>query len=149
MTAFEYLEDIELNLARINASTKNFDLYKEIRNSLKNFNIIDQFSQIKKSEHGDGLAFEIMFFNEEVLHDIVISRTTIHHITVQISSINITEMESAFGESVNEEGEATVTDNLEMKISYGSNLRTVHYITDLKHYSEMSRIRNNILNIIN
>lgn len=148
MTAYDYLEEKKLNLARINASSKNFELYEEIQNSLKSFTIIDKFSQIRKSEQGDGLALEIMIFNEKELHDIVISRTTIQQITIQISNINLIEMESVYGEITNEEGELTVSDNLELKISYGSNIRLVHYNADLKHFSEFNRIRFNILKII-
>lgn len=148
MTGKELFEKLLPNLLRIGPEEKNLQLYQEIKETLNDFLIIDSFHQLKKNNQGDGLAFEVMLYDKNLIHDIVITRTTIEFITILIGSVNMTDIETDYKVNKNEKGEISVIDNLEFTISYGGGLRTLVYITDTKRFTEMNRIRTNLLKII-
>ena len=122
--------------------------YQEIQKSLLNVNVIDHFYQLKKNDKGEGLAFEIMFFDNNYIYDIVFTRTTVDYITVLINSVNMAFVETNYGQNKNEKGEITIIDKLQFSISYGGDLRTLVYVMDTKRFSEIHRIKNNLLKII-
>lgn len=145
MTGKELLDKFLPNLLRIGPSEKNLELYQETKEMFRDFQVVDYFQQIKKNERGDGLALEMMLFDKEFVHDIVITRTTIDHITVLTNSITTAFIRTSFGESKNEKGEISNMDILTFTISIGGDLRALSYISDTKKFTEFQRIKTNLL----
>jgi hypothetical protein len=148
MNGQQLFEQLIENLLRIGPSEKNLVFYQEIQKSLLNVNVIDHFYQLKKNDKGEGLAFEIMFFDNNYIYDIVFTRTTVDYITVLINSVNMAFVETNYGQNKNEKGEITIIDKLQFSISYGGDLRTLVYVMDTKRFSEIHRIKNNLLKTI-
>lgn len=149
MTADELLEQLKINLVRINTSERNFFMYDALIKSFQNIVIIDSFFQIKKNDKGDGLAFELMFFSEKSIYDIVITRSNIDYITVNMRSVSSSSIETNFGESKNEIGEQIVNDLLKFSITYGGDFRQLIYSTDTKRFEEINRLNINLHSILN
>lgn len=148
MNGQQLFEQLIENLLRIGPSEKNLVFYREIQKSLLNVNVIDHFYQLKKNDKGEGLAFEIMFFDNNYIYDIVFTRTTVDYISVLINSVNMAYVETNYGQTKNEKGEITVIDKLQFSISYGGDLRTLVYVMDTKRFTEIHRIKNNLLKTI-
>ncbi|MEY2792295.1 MAG: hypothetical protein RJA76_287 [Bacteroidota bacterium] len=148
MNGQQLFEQLYENLLIIGPSEKNLVFYNEIKMSIFNINIIDHFYQLKKNDKGEGLAFEIMFFDNNYIYDIVFTRTTVDYITVLINSVNMAFVETNYGQIKNEKGEITIIDKLQFSISYGGDLRTLVYVMEIKRFSEIHRIKNNLLNTI-
>lgn len=148
MNGQQLFEQLIENLLRIGPSEKNLFFYREIQKSLLNVNVIDHFYQLKKNDKGEGLAFEIMLFDNNYIYDIVFTRTTVDYISVLINSVNMAYVETNYGQTKNEKGEITVIDKLQFSISYGGDLRTLVYVMDTKRFTEIHRIKNNLLKTI-
>lgn len=146
MTAQKFLSSLFEVLQRIQPSPKNIELFKEIENSFSNVLIINSFHQLKKSSRADGLELEIMFYNEKFIYDIVFTSTTVDFITVLTKSVNMLYIETIFGENVDLNGLRSKSDFLKFTISYGGDMRTLVYQTDVKRFSEINNIKNEILN---
>jgi hypothetical protein len=148
MKGKDLLIQLRANLPRIGASEKNLQFYNEITETLNNFEILDSFHQLKKNDKGSGLALEVMMFNNELLHDIVITKTEIDFISVKTNCVNMAFIETSFGETRNENEEISIIDNLKLTISYGGDMRTLGYNAEVKKFTEFIRIKNNLLKII-
>ena len=148
MTGKELFEKLLIDFIRIVPSTINLKYFQEIQETLKDFWIIDYFHQLKKNDKGDGLALEVMFFNNNLLHDIVLTRTNISFITIMTSGINMAYLETFYSENENEKGEISTIDKLKFTISYGGEFNRLVYNTDMKRFTELIRIRTNLLKII-
>ena len=146
MTAQKFLSSLFEVLLRIQPSQKNIELFKEIENSFSNVLIINSFHQLKKSSRADGLELEIMFYNEKFIYDIVFTSTTVDFITVLTKSVNMLYIETIFGENEDLNGLRSKSDILKFTISYGGDMRTLVYQTDVKRFSEINNIKNEILN---
>lgn len=146
MTAQKFLSSLFEVLIRIQPSQKNIELFKEIENSFSNVLIINSFHQLKKSSRADGLELEIMFYNEKFIYDIVFTSTTVDFITVLTKSVNMLYIETIFGENEDLNGLRSKSDILKFTISYGGDMRTLVYQTDVKRFSEINNIKNEILN---
>jgi len=149
MTGKELFEELQPFFLTIIPSEKNFKFYQGIKKSLSEFEIIDLFHQVKKDEQGEGFSFEVMIFNHEMLHDILFTKTTVDFLTVSIDSINTAEIETVYSEKTYDDNEIVITDNLTMTISYGGDRKGIVYRTDTKRFSEMLRIKTNLLKGIN
>lgn len=148
MTGHELFEKLKPTFLRVGPNEKTEELYAEISASLNEFNIIDTFFQLKKNEKGQGLALEVMLFDDDLIHDIVITQTTTEHITVLTKNVNVCSIETNFGISTNDKGEKTETDLLHFRISYGVALNVLVYKTDIKRFSELVKIKSNLLRAI-
>jgi len=149
MTGQELLANLYPTLLRIAPSDKNVELYREIQDSLSRFEIVDSFSQLRRSTTAEGLSLEILLFNDKKVHDIVISRTTISFISVITKSINMAFIQTSYGHITNATGQSTLIDSLNLTISYGDDKpRTLIYATEVKRFSDINRIQNNLLNLI-
>lgn len=141
------LEQLLPTLLRVGPSEKNIELYKEVQESLKDFEIVDVFHQLKRNDRGDGLAFEIMMFNDQQIYDLVVTPMTIDLITVLVKNLNMCYIETSYGPTTNEKGVIVLTDMLRFTISYGGDSRTLMYSTEVKRFTEINRIKNNLLNL--
>ncbi|MDI5894357.1 hypothetical protein [Flavobacterium algoritolerans] len=148
MTGQKYLSSLFEILLRIQPTSKNIELFKEIENSFSNVEILNSFHQLKKSSRGDGLELEIMFFNEKFIHDIVFTSTTVDSITILTKSINMLYIETIYGEMFDLNGLKNKSDILKFTISYGGDMRSLEYQTDVKRFSEIHKIKNQMLNIL-
>lgn len=147
MTGQKFLSSLFEILLKIQPSTKNIELFREIENSFSNVQIINSFHQLKKSSRADGLELEIMFYDEKFIYDIVFTSTTVDFITVLTKSINMLYIETIFGENIDLNGLKSKSDILKFTISYGGDMRTLEYQTDVKRFSEIHKIKNQLLNI--
>ena len=60
--------------------------------------------------------------------------------------INLVYIETIFGENEDLNGLRSKSDILKFTISYGGDMRTLVYQTDVKRFSEINNIKNEILN---
>ncbi|WP_017257430.1 hypothetical protein [Pedobacter arcticus] len=148
MTGQLLLSSLFTTLQTIQPSQKNLDLFREIQSSLSNTSCLNSFHQLKKSAKTDGLELEIMFYNESLIYDIVITRTTVDYLSVLTKSVNMLYLQTDYGEIVNENGTTKNSDFLKFTISYGGDLRTLAYQTEIKRFSEFNKINNDLLKII-
>ena len=148
MNGEQLFENLLPNLLRVGPSELNLIFFKEIQKDLQSIEVIDFFHQLKKNDKGEGLAFEVMMFDKKTLYDIVITKTNVDYITVLMSSLNMTYIETTFGEVKNDKGEVSIVDKLKFTISYGGDLRTLAYLTDTKKFPEINRIKSNLLKTI-
>lgn len=148
MNGQQLFETLLPNLLRVGPSEQNLIFFREIQKSLQSVEVIDVFHQLKKNDKGEGLAFEVMMFDKRTLYDIVITKTNVDYITVLMTSVNMTYIETTFGEVKNDKGEVSVVDKLKFSISYGGDLRTLAYLTDTKRFAEINRIKNNLLKTV-
>jgi hypothetical protein len=148
MNGKQLFEKLEPNLLRIGAAEQNLVFFQEIQMNLQNVEVIDHFHQIKKNDKGDGLAFEIMFFDKHFIYDIVITKSNVDFVTVLLSCVNMTYIETNFSHFKNNKGEVNIVDKLQFTISYGGDLRRLVYVMDTKRFTEMHRIKNNLLKTI-
>lgn len=148
MTGKELLDELLPSLLRIGPTEKNLFLYHEIKETLNDFQIIDFFQQIKKNDLANGLALEVMIFNKNLLHDIVVTSTTVDLMSILTDRIISTFVETVFEETKNENGEISIKDKLKLSITYGTERMLVEYITDIKRFKEINRINTNLLKTI-
>lgn len=149
MTGKELFEELLPGFLTIEPSEKNHKFYQGIKKSLAEFEITDSFHQIKKNEQAEGFSFEVMIFNHELLHDIVFTKTTVDFLTVSIDSINTAEIETVYAEKTYDDEETIITDILTLTISYGGDRKGIVYKTETKRFTEMLRIKTNLLKGIN
>lgn len=147
MTGQELLSSLFPVLLKIGPNEKTLELYQEIQSSVSGFTIVDNFSQIKRNEKGQGLALEIVFFNEQKVYDIVLAQTTVDYITVLTKNVSMVSIESSYGQTSNAQGQISVVDLLRMLIMYDNN-RFLIYNTEVKRFSELNRVKNNLLNLL-
>lgn len=146
MNGKAFFDDVEIELSRIGITQQNFSLYQQLRISLADFSIIDFFGQIKKNDKGEGLALEMMFFDKKVIHDIVITRTTLDFITVPLNKIKLVYLESSYDEEV-KDNNATNRDKVRLSISYGGELK-LFYTATTKRFKDLLRIKQNLIQTI-
>lgn len=147
MKGNQLLEKLIPIFVRIGPSDKNLELYQEIQKNLINFDIVDSFNQLKKNNKGEGLALEIMMFNDKIIHDIVFTRSTVVYYTILIENIKSISIDSNFGENISENGDQNLIDNLQFTITHGDDLK-LFYVTDTKKFIEFSRIKSELLKLI-
>ncbi len=145
MTGKNILGDRNVDLLNIGASKSTLIRYAQIADSLENFNVIDHFYQIRKSDTGDGLAFEVMIFNQRIIHDIVVTSHEIEYISVLLKAVNSTIFTSSF-ELSKELG--TKSDSANLTISYGGDLKELHYVTNNERFDDLLRVKNTLMKLI-
>ena len=148
MTGQDLFAKLFSTLLKIGPSEKNLELYQQIQSSLSDFVLVDSFYQLKKNNKAEGLALELMLFNKQEILDIVFTRTTTDFITILTKSVNMVYIETSFGENVNAQGQTTSVDMLNFTISQGDNSRTLVYSMEIKRFSEINKIKANLLNIL-
>lgn len=146
MTGKDFFEELEVEVSRIGITQQNFLVFQEIKKSLSDFEIVDLFAQIKKNDKGEGLALETMLFDENVIHDIVFTRTTADYITIPLDKIKVIYLESSYKEETDETN-ASNLDKARLTISYGGELK-LQYTTVAKRLSDLLRIKNNLIKTI-
>ncbi len=144
MKGKEKLEKLMIDLLRINPSETNLNFYNQIAENLEDFDIVDHFHQIRKDNEDGGLAFEVMLFNKDVIHDIVITKTNVNYISVTIDKVNMAYLETKYSEETNENGIVSIVDKLKFTISYGGEFKLV-YEASIKKFEELLRIKSNLL----
>jgi|GEM_PF-3091400 len=145
MTGKELFDELLPDFMTILPSEKNLKFYQVIKKTLKDFEIVDLFYQRRKNECAEGFNFEIMLFSHELLHDFLFTKTTVSFLTVSIGSINTAEIETIYSEKTYENEDTIITDNLTFTISYGGDRQGIIYKTATKRFSEMLRIKSNLL----
>jgi hypothetical protein len=143
----DFFSVLKESFIKINPTSRNVELFDNILQGFDDFEIIDSFYQIKKSEKEQGLALEAMFFNKIVIIDLVFSRSIIDYTSVLINKINHIQYSIDTTSSSNEAGELSVLDNLEMTISYGGDQRSLVYRCETKRLPELLKIRNKIFSL--
>jgi hypothetical protein len=149
MVASELFNQYLKNFLLINPTDKNRDLYIDIKDSYKNFEIIDHFSQLKNNAQKPGLAFELMFFNSKYIIDFGFTSQTMNY-----SVLPCREIKRIFlGANYNNPGfnlpGFPVTDYLTLRIFYGDEAANCFfYETEMKRFSELLKVKNNLLRII-
>ena len=133
------------NFIRVGASESNLRKLELVFEPMMNQDVIGSFFQLKKNDNGEGLACELMFFNNEILFDIVFSVATIEHFTVLLKHLKAVSVSVTNFSSTNEKGEISKTDNLQMKITYGDSTR-LYYNTDSSRFSEIIKLKDDIIN---
>lgn len=135
------------SILNINPSKKTFNLLEKIVKDLSEIDAIDSFFQLKKSERGEGLAFELMFLNEKHIYDLVCTRNTINLITILIKDINQIKIETNTPDPTIESTGTPTPDLLKMTIlSYSS--ESLYYASDSKKLDDFNRIKNTILKLL-
>jgi hypothetical protein len=139
------LEELLPTLQRVGTTDKNIQLYKEIQNSINNFEIIDSFYQLKRNDKGEGLAFEIMLFNEHYVYDIVVTSATIDLNIALVKNVSGCQISSSYGPVKDENGANVLTDLLTLVILFEGEPKTLYYLTEVKRFPDVIRIKNNLL----
>lgn len=142
-----WLKELKQNLLRINPSEINLKYYDHITESLSDFNSIDKFYQIRKDTEDEGLAFEVMLFDNKIIHDIVITKTNVNYNSVAINKINMAYLEVKYSEESDENGLQKIIDKLKFTISFGAE-GELSYETSTKKFEELLTIKSNLLKII-
>jgi hypothetical protein len=142
MTGKEILNSIvQSEISIINISENNINKLNEIINSLKEFQVLDYFHQLKKDDSGDGLACEIMMFDKQLVVDLVISRNEISFSTMVIKAIKKITLD------IEKEDENSLENILKFRLCL-LDKTSLFYNTDLKRLPDILRIKNNLLNLL-
>lgn len=147
MTANILFQQLTPTLMRIDPNPKTIELYRQIQDSLTDFVLKDSFHQIKKNAKGQGLAVELMFFNEYLIYDIVFSQTNIDYITVLTKNVSMAYIESSFGQIINPQGQVSAIDLVKLTIKYDG-VNSLEYSTEVKRFSELNKLKNSLLNLL-
>ena len=145
MTGYNFLGSLFPKLITIEPTEKTIEIYGEIQSSLQDFNLIDSFFQIIKNVKGEGLALELMFFDSYIINDVVFTQNTVEYITLLIEKINFVSINTSYGQITNEQGQKSEVDSLNLVITAGDEEKGLQYSTQIKRFSELFRIRTNLL----
>jgi hypothetical protein len=146
MTGEKILFDNKENLYRIGPNTQVIDRYSEIGQSLNSFECLDSFVQLRRNAQGGGLALEMMLFNKDIIHDIVITNINIIFVSVRIKSITNIKFITAVNQQpniINQLPYETITLHLSTDINV-----ILNYSTDGKRFNEFMRIKKTLTNLI-
>jgi hypothetical protein len=148
MTAFELLKNTFDEMMIINPSDKIIKLYKDIMRSFESFEFIDSFYQIKKNDKGDGLSWEIMFFDKKEIIDIVVSRSSIISTTLLTKNILSVNLQMNYAQTVDEKIEPMNLDAMLLSLIASTENSSLYYATDTSKLKDFLRLRTNLLYII-
>ena len=149
MTGETLFDSFSVFYSMIRPYVKIDEFFMEIRKSIKDVGIIDSFSQLKKDDKGSGLAFEVMFFDDKVIHDLKFTSTSINFSAVPIKNIDSINIQVFNDQSIYARPDSATIDKLELTIVIsGKEPMKLIYSTDTNRFSEFIRIKKNLLELL-
>jgi len=145
MNGEKILRDTFDDMMVINPSDKTIMLYQSTMKAFQHFEVLDCFYQIKKDDDGDGLAWEIMFFNKSEVVDIVVSRNSLDSTTILTKNIIAVNLQLKYAKNYNEKNELIHVDSMTLSIVNASDSNSLYYTTDTSKHSDFIRLRDNLL----
>lgn len=148
MTGEGLLKDTLEEMKKINPSDNIIILYLDTMKAFQEFDVTDSFFQIKKNDAGEGLAWEIMFFNRREVIDLVVSRSSIDCTTILVKNIIGVTLQLNYAQNVNEKNEPIKVDSMTLSILNTGESNSLYYSTDTSKHSDFIRLRGNLLSLI-
>jgi hypothetical protein len=148
MTGFELLEKTFDKMLKINPYDQIIIIYQDTVKTFKSFEVLDSFYQIKKNDIGEGLAWEIMFYDKSRIIDMVVTRSSIDCSTVFAKDIVAVNLKLDYSDNLNEKNEVTHVDTMTLSIVNSNDEYSLYYTAETSKRNEFLRIRDGLLNLI-
>ncbi len=146
----EFITELQNEYMKLVLLPKVQSFYQELKETLKNYKIIDYYIKTKKSSDSPaGNSLESVFFDDKLIHWLVIDPTSIKYNSIPVKKINLVYYTAKNDKKTLGFREQPDTDELQLNINFsGAPQNSIMINSDTLEFSKLLKFKNSLLSII-
>jgi hypothetical protein len=146
----EFTDKLQNEYMKLVLLPKVQSFYQELKETLQNYKIINYYIKTKKSSDSTaGQGLESVFFDDKLIHWLVIDATSIKFNSIPINKINLVYFTAKNDKKTLGFREQPDTDELQLNISFsGAPQNSIMLNSDALEFSKLLKFKNSLLSLI-